>query len=390
MKKTALFISILSTLLIFSTANINGQEIKTGAERTYQYLHLLRGKKVGIVANHTALIGDTHLVDSLSALGVDIKMVFAPEHGFRGEADAGAHIDSYTDEKTGIRVVSIYGQNKKPDPKIIATLDVVMFDIQDVGLRYYTYLSSMHYVMESCAEAGVPLIVLDRPNPNGMYVDGPILEPKHRSFVGMHPIPTVHGMTLGELAQMINGEGWLEEGIVCDLAVITCVGYNHNSRYQLPVRPSPNLPNMRSIYLYPSLCFMEGTPASVGRGTDFPFQAYGHPNMKERTFSFTPTSGDGALNPPQKDKRCMGVDLRYHPTNEMLIERQVDLSYTIDIYNDIGGGNSFFLPIFKLLTGVDYVQEMIIAGHTAQEIESVWREDVAKFKNQRKPYLLYD
>lgn len=373
-----------------TTERIKAENVRTGAEQTELYLTQLWNKKVGIVANHTALVGSTHLVDMLIDLGIDIRMVFAPEHGFRGEADAGAHIKSYRDEKTGVEVVSIYGSNKKPDPKLIATLDIVLFDIQDVGLRYYTYLSSMHYAMESCAEAGVPFMVLDRPNPNGMYVDGPILEPKHRSFVGMHPIPTVHGMTLGELAQMINGKGWLKGGVKCELTVIPCADYTRQTRYQLPVKPSPNLPNMRSIYLYPSLCFMEGTQVSIGRGTEFPFQLYGHPKMKQGQFSFTPRTTAGATNPPQKDKLCWGVDLRHNPTDEKLIERGVDLSYTVAAYREVGGGKSFFLPIFKLLTGVDYVQQMIIDGYSAAEIEAMWRDDVEKFKVERKPYLIYD
>ena len=274
-------IILLFGLLLASLSAPAQDRIETGAEQTGRYLPLLEGRRVGIMTNHTGTVGRTHLVDTLRSLGVDIRVVFAPEHGFRGQADAGESVASYRDRKTGINVVSVYGSTKRPPDSIMQRLDVLLFDIQDVGLRYYTYLSSMHYLMEACAANGKQLIVLDRPNPNGFYVDGPVLEAKHRSFVGMHPIPVVHGMTLGELARMIDGEGWLRDGLRCKLTVIPCRGYTHRSRYRLPTAPSPNLPNMRAVYLYPSLCFFEGTPVSLGRGTDFPFQAYGHPELQE-------------------------------------------------------------------------------------------------------------
>ena len=299
-------IILLFGLLLASLGAPAQNRIETGAEQTGRYLPLLEGRRVGIMTNHTGTVGRTHLVDTLRSLGVDIRVVFAPEHGFRGQADAGESVASYRDRKTGIDVVSVYGSTKHPPDSIMQRLDVLLFDIQDVGLRYYTYLSSMHYLMEACAANGKQLIVLDRPNPNGFYVDGPVLEAKHRSFVGMHPIPVVHGMTLGELACMIDGEGWLRDGLRCKLTVIPCRGYTHRSRYRLPTAPSPNLPNMRAVYLYPSLCFFEGTPVSLGRGTDFPFQAYGHPEL-QGDFSFTPRSNAGAKNPPLKDKLCHGV-----------------------------------------------------------------------------------
>lgn len=344
------------------------------------------------MANHTAMLGEDHLVDMLIASGIEVKTVFAPEHGFRGDADAGEYVANYKDKKTGVDVVSIYGSNKKPKVEDVAKLDVVLFDIQDVGLRYYTYLSSMHYMMESCAEAEVPLIILDRPNPNGSYVDGPILDMKYRSFVGMHPIPVVHGMTLGELAQMINGEGWLSNGLRCDLDIIPCSFYERTDKYTLPVKPSPNLPDMRSIYLYPSLCYFEATPLSLGRGTDFPFQTYGHPSLKGKgyTFTFTPESRDGAKNPPLKDKLCYGVDLRTVPDNETVIANGVDLSYLVDAYKNTGLGDKFFTSFFENLIGVDYVRKMIKEGATAAEIKQRWSGDVEKFKEQRKPYLIYD
>lgn len=372
-----------------AAAQTSSEAVIVGAQRTEQYLPLLAGKKVGILTNHTGLIGRTHLVDTLLALGVDLQTVFAPEHGFRGTADAGEKVDSYRDTKTGIRVVSLYGPNKKAKPQDIQPLDVILFDIQDVGLRYYTYLSSMHYMMESCAENGKQLIVLDRPNPNGFYVDGPVLEPKHRSFVGMHPIPVVHGMTLGELARMINGEGWLAGGKSCSLTVVPCLNYTHRTRYHLPVKPSPNLPNMRSIYLYSSLCFLEGTPASVGRGTDSPFQVFGHPGLKNMPYTFTPQPNEGSKNPPLKGQLCRGMDLRSEPSDSAVWARGVDLSYVVECYRQLGG-EKFFLPIFDKLTGVDYVRRMIVEGADAPTIQARWKEDVERFRLKRKPYLLYE
>ncbi len=365
------------------------EKVIVGAERIETYLPLLQGKKVGILTNHTGCIGSTHLVDTLLSLGINIQTVFAPEHGFRGTADAGEKVDSYRDAQTGIRVVSLYGAHKKAKPQDIQPLDIIVFDIQDVGLRYYTYLSSMHYMMEACAENHKPMIVLDRPNPNGFYVDGPILEAKHRSFVGMHPIPVVHGMTLGELARMINGEGWLAGGETCTLTVIPCLNYTHQTRYQLPTRPSPNLPNMRSIYLYSSLCFLEGTPVSVGRGTDTPFQIFGHPKLQGMDYTFTPQPNEGSKNPPLKGLLCRGMDLRQEPADSVIWARGVDLSYVIECYRQLGG-EKFFLPIFDKLTGTDYVREMIIAGADAQTIRARWKKDVERFRQTRKPYLLYE
>ena len=382
-------IILLFGLLLASLGAPAQDRIETGAEQTGRYLPLLEGRRVGIMTNHTGTVGRTHLVDTLRSLGVDIRVVFAPEHGFRGQADAGESVASYRDRKTGIDVVSVYGSTKRPPDSIMQRLDVLLFDIQDVGLRYYTYLSSMHYLMEACAANGKRLIVLDRPNPNGFYVDGPVLEAKHRSFVGMHPIPVVHGMTLGELARMIDGEGWLRDGLRCKLTVIPCRGYTHRSRYRLPTAPSPNLPNMRAVYLYPSLCFFEGTPVSLGRGTDFPFQAYGHPEL-QGDFSFTPRSNAGAKNPPLKDKLCHGVDLRTAPSDERIWERGVDLGYVIDCYRQLNLGEKFFTPMFDRLTGTDYVRQMILQGAGADRIKARWADDVDRFKQTRKPYLLYE
>ena len=380
-------IILLFGLLLASLGAPAQDRIETGAEQTG--LPLLEGRRVGIMTNHTGTVGRTHLVDTLRSLGVDIRVVFAPEHGFRGQADAGESVASYRDRKTGIDVVSVYGSTKRPPDSIMQRLDVLLFDIQDVGLRYYTYLSSMHYLMEACAANGKRLIVLDRPNPNGFYVDGPVLEAKHRSFVGMHPIPVVHGMTLGELARMIDGEGWLRDGLRCKLTVIPCRGYTHRSRSRLPTAPSPNLPNMRAVYLYPSLCFFEGTPISLGRGTDFPFQTYGHPKL-QGDFSFTPRSNAGAKNPPLKDKLCHGVDLRTAPSDERIWERGVDLGYVIDCYRQLNLGEKFFTPMFDRLTGTDYVRQMILQGAGADRIKARWADDVERFKQTRKPYLLYE
>ena len=382
-------IILLFGLLLASLGAPAQDRIETGAEQTGRYLPLLEGRRVGIMTNHTGTVGRTHLVDTLRSLGVDIRVVFAPEHGFRGQADAGESVASYRDRKTGIDVVSVYGSTKRPPDSIMQRLDVLLFDIQDVGLRYYTYLSSMHYLMEACAANGKRLIVLDRPNPNGFYVDGPVLEAKHRSFVGMHPIPVVHGMTLGELARMIDGEGWLRDGLRCKLTVIPCRGYTHRSRYRLPTAPSPNLPNMRAVYLYPSLCFFEGTPISLGRGTDFPFQTYGHPKL-QGDFSFTPRSNAGAKNPPLKDKLCHGVDLRTAPSDERIWERGVDLGYVIDCYRQLNLGEKFFTPMFDRLTGTDYVRQMILQGAGADRIKARWADDVRRFRKLRGRYLLYE
>ena len=382
-------IILLFGLLLASLGAPAQDRIETGAEQTGRYLPLLEGRRVGLMTNHTGTVGRTHLVDTLRSLGVYIRVVFAPEHGFRGQADAGESVASYRDRKTGIDVVSVYSSTKRPPDSIMQRLDVLLFDIQDVGLRYYTYLSSMHYLMEACAANGKRLIVLDRPNPNGFYVDGPVLEAKHRSFVGMHPIPVVHGMTLGELARMIDGEGWLRDGLRCKLTVIPCRGYTHRSRYRLPTAPSPNLPNMRAVYLYPSLCFFEGTPISLGRGTDFPFQTYGHPKL-QGDFSFTPRSNAGAKNPPLKDKLCHGVDLRTAPSDERIWERGVDLGYVIDCYRQLNLGEKFFTPMFDRLIGTDYVRQMILQGAGADRIKARWADDVERFKQTRKPYLLYE
>jgi len=367
---------------------LTGQVI-TGAARTGEYLSLLKGKKVAVVANQTSMIGKTHLVDSLLSLGIDIKKIFSPEHGFRGVADAGEHLDDYNDVKTGLPVISLYGKHRKPLIEDMEGLDIVLFDIQDVGLRFYTYISTMHYMMEACAENNVDFLVLDRPNPNGFYVDGPVLDSALRSFVGMHPVPVVHGMTVAEYAQMINGEGWLKDSLTCNLKCVKCENYTHKTYYDLPVKPSPNLPNLRSIYLYPSLCFFEGTCMSVGRGTDFPFQIFGHPDYPDTGFSFTPRSIEGAANPKYKGKVCNGVDLSHIPFDLVHDNRRLVLDWLIDAYSSMKNTKDFFNAYFDKLAGNSALREQIIAGKNKWIIYASWKKDIEDFKNKRKKYLLY-
>lgn len=382
------------SLIILLMAVIPGYaqhpSIKAGAECTEQYYPMLTGKRVAVMSNNTGMVGNEHLVDMLKRDKINLVAIFAPEHGFRGTADAGEHVANSADEKTGVPILSLYdGMSGKPGVKNMQLFDILIIDIQDVGLRFYTYNITMFRLMDACAEHGKKLILLDRPNPNGHYVDGPILDMKHKSGVGWMPIPVVHGMTLGELALMINGERWLPEGRVCDLAVIKCLNYTHQTMYHLPIAPSPNLPNMKSIYLYPSTCLFEGTVLSLGRGTDFPFQVYGHPEMKDCTFSFTPRSVPGAKNPPLLNKLCYGVDLRNVPDGE-IGEKGFDLSYIIDAYNNLKIGDKFFTSFFEKLVGVDYIRKMIQEGKSADEIKELWKNDVEMFKKQSQPYLLYD
>ena len=384
--KKVLFIAAL----LFFSFNLPAQTVKAGAELTGAYLPLIRGKRVAVMTNQTGRVGDEHLVDLLIRNNVDLVGIFSPEHGFRGTADAGEHVASSMDEKTGVPVWSLYGGGGgKPSADKMRMFDVLLFDLQDVGLRFYTYYASMARLMDACAEHNKKMIVLDRPNPNGFYVDGPILDMKHKSGVGWLPIPVVHGMTLGELALMINGEKWLPQGRICDVTVIPCENYTHQTKYELPVAPSPNLPNTQSIYLYPSTCLFEGTVMSLGRGTSFPFQAYGHPNFKGSGFSFTPRSVPGAKNPPLLNKKCYGVDLR-NVSYEQIWEYGFDLSYVIDAYKNLKMGDKFFTNFFEKLVGVDYIRQDIIAGKSAREIKEKWFCDVLRFKQQRRPYLLYE
>lgn len=384
--KKILFLAFLLPAMVFSTAR--GAEIETGDQQTDQYLPLLKDKKVAVFSNPTGLAGKKHVVDLLLENKVNVAAIFAPEHGFRGKADAGEKVNSGVDEETGVPIISLYGGTKTPLKDLVKPYDILIVDIQDVGLRFYTYYVTMLKIMDACAQSGVEVMVLDRPNPNGFYVDGPILDMKYKSGVGALPIPVVHGMTLGELARMIVGEQWLPSGCPCKLTVIACQNYTHQSKYILPVKPSPNLPNMKSVYLYPSVCYFEATPVSLGRGTDFPFQVYGHPDMKGFPFSFTPQSVEGAKNPPQLGNTCYGRDLR-NLSDEEIWKKGINLEYLIEAYKAVGTGDKFFRSFMELLIGRDYVRQMIEQGKSAKQIKRMWKDDVQKFKIQRRPYLLY-
>lgn len=368
---------------------VTDDDITNGAERMDFYLPMLQGKKVAVVANHTAMIGNTHLVDTLKASGINIIRVFGPEHGFRGEADAGEKIASTVDAKTGIPLVSLYGKNKKPTPEQISDIDIVVFDIQDVGARFYTYISTMSLVMEACAQQKKKFIILDRPNPNGHFVDGPILQPSYASFVGMHQVPVVHGMTVGEYGCMVSEEGWLEGGVKCDITVVPCLGYDHKVYYQLPIKPSPNLPNMESIYLYPTLCFFEGTVMSLGRGTEYPFQVVGHPLIKNTNFSFTPKSMPGAQKPKLEGQTCHGYYLAEFGKEYIRDLGRIYIFWIIDMYQRFPEKDKFFTSYFNTLAGNKEFKEQIIAGKTEDEIRKTWEPGLQDFKKIRKKYLLY-
>ncbi|MBC3785568.1 exo-beta-N-acetylmuramidase NamZ family protein [Spirosoma utsteinense] len=364
-----------------------GSQLLVGAAQTNLYLPALKGKRVGMVVNHTSRIGQTHLVDSLIARGITIKTIFAPEHGFRGEATDGEKISNSRDPRTGVMITSLYGKNQKPSPAQMDSLDVIIFDIQDVGTRFYTYISTMHYVMEACAESQKPLIVLDRPNPNGHYIDGPVLDPKFKSFVGLHPIPVVHGLTVGELARMINGEGWLGPGRTCPLTVIPVKNYTHQTPYVLPVRPSPNLPNQQAVLLYPSLCFFEGTVVSVGRGTDKQFQVIGSPYTKYGPYTFTPVDKPGAMNPPLEGKLCYGLDM----STVAISKNSLMLDYFFDFFNRASDKSKFFLAGGGIdrLAGTDQLRLQMVAGVPAETIRKSWQPAISAYKQTRQKYLLY-
>jgi uncharacterized protein YbbC (DUF1343 family) len=404
--KVKLFLSI--ALFCFNSCKTKSQEpaqkvsspfqneqIVTAAERISEYLPILKGKTIAIVVNQTSIVGkkQTHLVDTLRSLGVNIKVIFAPEHGFRGKADAGEHVDNTVDAKTGVPIVSIYGKKRKPDAAELKGVDLLLFDIQDVGVRFYTYISTLQEIMEVAAEFKLPFLVLDRPNPNGHYVDGPILDKQFKSFVGMQAVPIVYGMTIGEYATMLNTEGSLENGVKCDLRVIKCANYSHKSFYELPIKPSPNLPNAKAIYLYPSVCFFEGTDISCGRGTEKQFQVYGAPKYaaNKAAFSFTPKPNEGAKDPYHNGKVCNGKDLSTLTIKELQAKREVDVSYMIDAYGKYSIKDSFFLKgnFFEKLSGTADFRQQIKAQKSAAEIKKTWQNGIAAFKIVRKKYLLY-
>lgn len=391
MKSVTTYLLVVCSLLVSvacgKSQSIAAQpQLRVGAERVEEYVDALRGVRVAVLANHTSMVGQQHLVDMLCEEGIDLKGIFAPEHGFRGGADAGEHVASGVDEKTGVPIWSLYdGNTHRPSDDVMRQFDVLVVDMQDVGLRFYTYYISMLRMMEASADYGIDVIVLDRPNPNGMYVAGPILDMKYKSGVGALPIPVVHGLTMGEIALMAIGERWVKE---CKLQIVKCEGYTHQTRYTLPIAPSPNLPTQHAIYLYPSTCLFEGTICSLGRGTDMPFEVYGHPNYRGSEFCFTPRSRAGAKNPPLKDMKCWGVDLR-EVDDEQIIQRGFNLEYVIDAYNKVGQGEKFFNRMFELLVGVDYVREMIISGESAADIESMWQAELEQYRELRRRYLLY-
>ncbi|MEO5570466.1 MAG: DUF1343 domain-containing protein [Bacteroidia bacterium] len=366
------------------------KQIIVGAEQTDQYLPLIKNRSVAIVANPTSLIQKTHLVDSLVSLKIKIGCVFAPEHGFRGDAGAGEEIKNSVDAKTGIPLISIYGNHMKPSREELKNIEWVIFDIQDVGARFYTYISTLQYVMEACAENNIPLLILDRPNPNGYYVDGPVLQKKFSSFVGINPIPIVHGLTVGEYAEMLLGEKWLKDSLQCKIKIVKCVNYDHNSFYRLPVKPSPNLPDMTSVYLYPSLCLFEGTIISVGRGTSYPFQAIGYPGFSEGDFSFTPVSIAGVVkNPPYENKECKGFDLREFGEEYVKNYKGLYLFWLKAFYDSAPDKSKFFTDFFNKLAGTDQLQKQIKEGWSEEKIKESWQPGLKKYKQVRKKYLLY-
>jgi uncharacterized protein YbbC (DUF1343 family) len=379
-----------------NTKSIPKPVIQIGAANTGSYINLLKGKSVGVIVNQSSYINSTHLIDSLITLGVDVKKVFCPEHGFRGAIDAGKKVKSYTDEKTGLPIISLYGKNKKPSVEQLADIDIVIFDIQDVGVRFYTYLSTMHYAMEACAENNKKMIVLDRPNPNAYYIDGPILDTAFSSFLGLHPVPIVYGMTIGEYGQMINGEKWLKDSVVCDLTVIALQKYDHNMVYKLPIQPSPNLRNMSAIYMYPSMGLFEGTIISVGRGTDTPFQLIGHPelknttkNKKHKALTYTPVEKPGAKYPKFKNKECKGINIADYGESYIKNSKKIYLNWVIDAYNNIDDKASFFEANFDYHAGNDILQQQIKDGVSIKEIHKTWKEGLDNFKLIREKYLIY-
>ena len=367
---------------------LNDQDAIVGASRLELYLPEIKDKNVGIVANQTSVFNGTHLIDTLLTYNIDIRKIFTPEHGFRGKADEGASVSNSIDEKTNIPIISLYGNNKKPTSSQLEDIDVLLFDLQDVGTRFYTYISTMTYVMEAAAENDISVIILDRPNPNGFYIDGPVLEDENSSFVGLHQVPVVYGLTIGEYALMVNGEHWLKDSLQCNLQVIPLGDYDRDCIYRLSVKPSPNLPNWESVYLYPSLCFFEGTVVSVGRGTQFPFQVYGHPSI-QADFTFTPRQAEGRNKPLLCDKQCFGKDLTDYAHNFKKEKAKINLSWLIEAYNQLKDKEKFFNNFFLKLSGTKELQQQIEDGLSEKEIRDSWKEELDKYKEIRKKYLLY-
>ena len=389
MKMIRIFFFFLTGLTGIVSCAQSDSQIRVGARQTEKYFPLLEGKNIAVVANHTSLVGGVHLVDSLVSAGFHVVRIFCPEHGFRGMADAGQLLADDIDSVTGLPVVSLYGKHKKPARDDLADIDLVVYDIQDVGARFYTYISTMTYVMEACAENGIPLLILDRPNPNGFYVDGPVLEPEFKSFVGLHPVPVVYGMTIGEYAGMVNGEGWLNGGIKCDLRVIPVENYTHGDFYELPVKPSPNLPDKYAVYLYPSLCLFEGTVVSVGRGTAFPFRVIGHPLYHSGSFSFTPHPMPGASHPKLEGRRCFGLNLTDYAKEMKKNPARLNISWLLNFYDALKDSTDFFNNFFNRLAGTSELMDQIKSGMTEKQIRQSWQPKLDRFMLIRKKYLLY-
>ena len=373
------------------TTNEAAKEILIGAAQASEYLPILKGKNVALVVNQTSTIGNTHLVDSLLSLGISVKKIFSPEHGFRGDAEAGEKVKDGKDSKTGLSIVSLHGKKFKPDAVDLQDVDIVIFDIQDVGARFYTYISTLHYVMEACAENKKQLLILDRPNPNGHYVDGPVLETKFKSFVGLDPLPVVHGLTLGEFANMANGEGFLDKKMQCNVQIIKCLNYSHDVFYSLPIPPSPNLKTMRSIYLYPSICFFEGTNVSLGRGTETPFEIIGYPKNPAGGFTFTPKPNAASTKPPLSGELCKGFSFSNAKISDLQNAKQLNINYLVDFYKNNPNKKDYFLSnnFIDRLAGTDQLRKMILEGKSEAEIRKSWQPQLDIFKAMRKKYLLY-
>ncbi len=373
---------ICINLLTLISFTLNAQQIIIGAERTEMYVKNISNKNIAIISNQTSMIKNAHLVDSLIKLNVNVTRVFSPEHGFRGKEDAGFEIEDGIDKKTGIPIISLYGKNKKPTKEQLKNIEIILFDLQDVGVRFYTYISTLHYVMEAAAENNLPVILLDRPNPNNHYIDGPVLDTSFRSFVGMHPVPIVYGMTIGEYAKMINGENWIKKK--CNLTIIELKNYYRKTGYNLPIKPSPNLPNQRSINLYPSLCLFEGTNISVGRGTKYPFQHFGAPYLKSN-YSFKPKSGEGSKYPKHENQKCFGTDLRFQDN----YLQSLNIKWLINTYNESPNKKEFFNNFFDKLAGNDKLRKQIISNESEKNIRNSWEKEVLEFKKIREKYLIY-